>query len=361
MMDSPPETAGNDDDFFSRFLVVLSLPGRWIRWLLLTRPIRFTRLGTFYILFSLGVGAAAINTGNNLLYLILGILLGFIIVSGFLSDSGLWGVRSEWLPQGSCYAGRPVAFEAQLSKGWFPGIALEVTAQWSGIPSSRQLVFWIPSRGATSLRQTLTPLRRGWLSLENIRYASRFPFGLFEKSHREMRDEKWLVYPAVKRLSLISVLSGGTDRSNQAAEKAGLGSAPFSLRDYREGDSARRIHWKSTAKTGRLLVNEMEEESEPGELLCLSHGPGGLNSEEQESLVSFAASLAFTLHENHRPVGLSAPGFYLAPENSRENLHRILSYLALINFQETTKPLPPHANGIDVLSLWKKETHAARA
>ena len=55
--------------------------------MMLTRPIRFTRFGTFYILFTIGVGAAAINTGNNLLYLILGMLLGFIVISGFLSAS----------------------------------------------------------------------------------------------------------------------------------------------------------------------------------------------------------------------------------------------------------------------------------
>jgi len=338
----------------------------------MTRPIRFTRLGTFYVLFSLGVGAAAINTGNNLLYLILGILLGFIIVSGFLSDSSLWGVRSEWFPSGSCYAGRPIPFEVRLSKGWFPSIALEITPYGSRISSSSQLVFWIPSRGSTSFLHTVTPLRRGWLSLENVRYSSRFPFGFFEKSHREIRDEKWLVYPAVKRLPLIFVLSGGTDRSNQTMEKAGMGSVPFSLRDYREGDSARRIHWKSTAKAGRLLVNEMEEESEPGELLCVSHWPEGLNSEEQDSLISFTASLAFTLHENHRPVGLSAPGFYLAPENSREHLHRILSYLALVDFSAVT-PAEAGAQsnvldsgfrrndgGIDVVSLWEKRIYASR-
>src|ERR1019366_5815306 len=91
-------------------LNVITLPYRVIRWMMLTRPIRFTRFGTFYILFSIGVGAAAINTGNNLLYLILGILLGFIIISGFLSDSGLWGITTHWEPLDSFYAGQKAQF-----------------------------------------------------------------------------------------------------------------------------------------------------------------------------------------------------------------------------------------------------------
>src|ERR1019366_2941261 len=94
-------------------LNVITLPLRMLRWMMLTRPIRFTRFGTFYVLFSIGVGAAAINTGNNLLYLILGILLGLIVISGFLSDSGLWGVTGTWAPLGSLYAGEKGLMECR--------------------------------------------------------------------------------------------------------------------------------------------------------------------------------------------------------------------------------------------------------
>ena len=82
-----------------------------IRWALLARPIHFTRFGTFYILFSLAVGAAAINTGNNLLYLMLGLLLGFIIVSGILSDSCLWNLKLDWQPAADFYVGQPAKMD----------------------------------------------------------------------------------------------------------------------------------------------------------------------------------------------------------------------------------------------------------
>src|SRR5579863_2828251 len=102
--------------------------------MMLTRPIRFTRFGTFYVLFSIGVGAAAINTGNNLLYLILGMLLGFIVISGFLSDSGLWGISTEWIPTGSFYPGQKASFLCRATKGWFPAVAVTVESHWRDLP-----------------------------------------------------------------------------------------------------------------------------------------------------------------------------------------------------------------------------------
>ena len=53
------------------------------------RKLKFTREGKFFVGITLGVGFAAINTGNNLLYLLLGMLLALIIVSGLMSEVSL--------------------------------------------------------------------------------------------------------------------------------------------------------------------------------------------------------------------------------------------------------------------------------
>src|SRR5258706_10340952 len=144
--------------------------------MMLTRPIRFTRFGTFYVLFSIGVGAAAINTGNNLLYLILGILLGFIVISGFLSDSGLWGITTEWNPLGSLYVGEKAIFECRAHKGWFPGVAVSIESRWQGHSPISSFAFWIPAKGSFPLQVTIVPKKRGYLTLESCHYSTRFPF-----------------------------------------------------------------------------------------------------------------------------------------------------------------------------------------
>ena len=59
----------------------------------LPRRLRFTREGKLLFVMTLGIGFGAINSGNNLLYLILGMLLSLILVSGVLSEASLRGLR----------------------------------------------------------------------------------------------------------------------------------------------------------------------------------------------------------------------------------------------------------------------------
>ena len=337
----------------------LTLPYRFYVWMARTRPIRFTRFGTFYVLFSIGVGAAAINTGNNLLYLILGILLGFIVISGFLSDSGLWGIRTEWRPMGSLYAGKKAEFECLISKGWFPGIAVTVEPRWQGLAEISAFVPWIPSRGTTSFRVPCTPLQRGHLTLERCRYATRFPFGLFQKSHTwRMEEEHWVVYPRIQLLSEEVMQRLGQDYSRASSARLGQGSVPFVLRDYRTGDALRQVHWKSSARRARLVVKQTEEEASDGDLFVLQAWPVDLDSQAMEGFISFLASLLFSSYERGRPVGLAAPERVFPPEYSRAQLHRVLEYLALvqpyISRNASVGSRSPHGSSriIDVVDLW---------
>jgi hypothetical protein len=128
-------------------LHILTWPWRRLQDLRRMRPIRFTSFGWFYVLFSLAVGAAAINTGNNLLYLMLGLLLGFIVISGFLSDSCLWGLELDFCPVGDLYAEQSGELEIAAAKNWFPGILIWIEAVLMSAAEEsriRPLFFWIP-------------------------------------------------------------------------------------------------------------------------------------------------------------------------------------------------------------------------
>ena len=297
----------------------------------MTRPIRFTRFGTFYVLFALGVGAAAVNTGNNLLYLILGILLGLIVISGFLSDSALWGTVARWSPVGSLYAGEKGRMECRLQKGWFPGVAVTVESHWSGLSSQSTFAPWIPAHGSVYFRSEILPTRRGRLTLERCRYSTRFPFGFFQKSHTAPMAAQWVVYPSIHRLPSASWERQGRHFSRNASNRKGLGSVPFLLRDYRAGDPLRQVDWKTSAKRAHLMVKEMEEETDEGDLFYLDSWPSLATSLETENFISFIASLLFSVYERGRPVGLVAPGRSFWPEASRPHLHRMLEYLALVD------------------------------
>lgn len=332
---------------------ILTYPWRRLRWLFTARPIRFTRFGWFYILFSLAVGAAAINTGNNLLYLMLGLLLGFIILSGFLSDSCLWGLDVTFEPRGDFYAGQIAEWDLVAKKSWFPAIAARVEAFWESHPPTHHLFYWVPRYGSRRLRMTLTPKTRGLFRLTSERHSTCFPFGLFEKSHRWPTDQGWVVFPRVHLLSQSLLQAAGANFSDEPAERKGQGAIPFDIRPYQSGDSSKRIHWKSTARRGRLMVTEMEEESAASQRVAVTHWPAG---PDLEKFISFVASLIYTLYRQGQPVGLQTPGAVFEAEHSRAQLKRILTYLALVN-PEKEQAVPSIDNrrrSIDALAAWKK-------
>src|SRR5580698_6317506 len=78
------------------------------------RRLSFTREGRIIVILAVAVGFAAINTGNNLLYLLLGWLLSFIIASGVLSESTLRGLVVTRRPPPRVHAGEPFLMEVVI-------------------------------------------------------------------------------------------------------------------------------------------------------------------------------------------------------------------------------------------------------
>src|ERR1700760_3404745 len=92
------------------------------------RPFKLTRPGWVFILYSIGVGAAAINTGNNLLYFVFGIFLGLLLASGVLSDLSLWGLDVTWIFPSTLRAGdrADVWMSVQNTKRWWPSLGVSI-------------------------------------------------------------------------------------------------------------------------------------------------------------------------------------------------------------------------------------------
>jgi len=88
------------------------------------RRLSFTPLGRWYVALTIAIGLAAINTGNNLLFLVLGLLLSSIVVSGLLSETSLRAVRVERRLPASASVGAPaLAWMAAKRSGSFGPIA----------------------------------------------------------------------------------------------------------------------------------------------------------------------------------------------------------------------------------------------
>jgi uncharacterized protein (DUF58 family) len=233
---------------------------RWWRW----RPPRrlsFTREGRIIVVLAVGVGFAAINTGNNLLYLLLGWLLSFIIASGILSELTLKRLTVERRPPARVYAGEPFLMEVAIKndKPTRASYSIEVEDLVGTTPLDKRCYFLkIPAGKSqrTSYRHTF--VRRGHYTLTGYRVATKFPFALFRKSRDVDAPLDVLVYPA--RVSVAVPAPRTATRGDLVANRAGRRGEFFGLREHRAGDDRRDVHWRSSARTGRLLVREYEDE-----------------------------------------------------------------------------------------------------
>jgi uncharacterized protein (DUF58 family) len=148
------------------------------------RHLRTTREGKAFIMVTVGVGFAAFNTGNNLLFLILGFMLSLIVLSGVMSETAIRGLRvSRRLPQ-RAFAGKVCLVELVLhnKKTRAPSYSLEIEDLAEDAPSERRCYFLKVGPGAeqaAAYRRTLQ--QRGPLRFVGFRVATRYPFGIFEK------------------------------------------------------------------------------------------------------------------------------------------------------------------------------------
>jgi uncharacterized protein (DUF58 family) len=111
----------------------------------------------------------------------------------------------------------------------------------------------------------------------------------------------------------------------------------YGLREFRTGENPRLIHWKSSARLGRPLVREMEDEDTRQVWILLDNVPAdpGLEGahERFELAVSFAATLARELVGDGYQVGLMLAASEFRPVPLRggpTHLHYILRELALV-------------------------------
>ena len=299
------------------------------------RRLKLTRNGRFFIAISIGVGLAAINTGNNLLYLLLGWLLSLIIASGAMSNATLRGLAIRRRLPPRIFAGAPFAVEflAENTKKRRASYSISVTDFIEAKGVDKRCYFLRVGAGQTqsaSYRHTFA--RRGRYRFDGVSLTTRFPFGLFEKSRRLSSDDQVVVFPAVEPIRLPT--PQGRQQGELRGGKVGRRGEFFGLREYRDGDNHRAIHWRSSARRGRLLVREYEEEAQRRATILVDNAlPGAADATEiaaLEAAISLAASLAVAYAQRGYALRLLARGVLVPFASGEPQLYRILRRLALL-------------------------------
>jgi uncharacterized protein (DUF58 family) len=313
------------------------------------RRITFSRGGIFFSAGAFAVGFAAINTGNNLLYLLLGAMLGFIAISSWLSEQVIGGVRViRYTPRGVT-VGAPVRIRylVHSHRRRIPGFSIEIGEE--GLPGQAFIPF-LQAGESTEARSENRFVQRGIFPLKAITVATSFPFGLFRKSLSLSAPGELIIWPRTDRKVGMPLVGGGPDSSGGtlALASPGLRGEYRGLRGYRPGDDPRDIHWRSTARLGTPVVREYEESRGQTLWVCLDgRGEAGGEAEVAVELVASMAARAF--HEGRR-FGFSGPGVVVEEGQGSGQLERVLDALARVDFRpDHPHPRPPVPIGRCVL------------
>ena len=303
-----------------------------LRWIGYKMEYRVTLEGWIYLGGIILVALAALNTGNNLLFLILACLIALVLMSGILSSITLSGIEMRLVLPEHIFAGQPVRVMAELGneKLTLPSFSLRLEATKTKQAPAAMLE---------------TPVYFPYLPKHDRVQQT---FGFLRKARQINLKTEALVYPSVEPGAEYLEILPGLQGALESLTK-GRGQDLYALRDYLPTDSARHVHWKASARSGSLMVREFTREDDCRILLVLdphlseeesSRLKPGLSrtNERFERAVTICASLAWHFYENNsllqfRTAGVETP---LAPAD--EIIFAILEHLAI------AQPLPsdPH-------------------
>lgn len=298
-----------------------------------------TRSGVVLILLALGIGTAAYNTASNILFLALALLLASLLLSGLLSWMNFKGTRWRILLEPHFRAGEPTPVRIELSndKRWLPtyGLWFDLLAEESGVGAKIPLGDRVDPAGSVTLQWLLTPPRRGRERVRLRGLRSIYPFGFLNKSISDSYVADRLVWPARLPYVFKPPSHGRARREGRTAHLGGAGSDLRNLRDYQPGDPPRRVHWKASARLGKLLVREMTEENRESFHLAIDTlRPEWEEGPQLEMLCRFASSLAEDLFKRDQLGGVMINRQEFHPIRQLADLHRFLDDLACLQTVE---------------------------
>jgi uncharacterized protein (DUF58 family) len=332
-----------------------------------------TRAGIVYILVTLVIAIAALNTGNNLLYIVVAAMMAAILVSGVVSAWVLRRLELDVRLPEHLFAGRAVMGRIILRnpRRYLPSFSIRVVStrkkrkkthkqwqweattfafpfnrpsqeQWLRLPDRRLRrvtvlppppgIFqgmayypFVPAQAEMSADLELRFDQRGRYREDSFGIATRFPFAFFTKTRHVSLQREVLVYPRIdptdEAFEILPLVRGEWESFVR-----GRGSDLYRIREYMPEDSARHVDWKATAKSGSLKVREFAREDE--RRLCIvfdNPAAGAISDGAYERAVDLTASLAWQFSTEAAEVSFQVLG-----SHRTRDLHEFLASLATI-------------------------------
>lgn len=264
---------------------MLSLASKWLRGP--GRKLKVVREGRWVIGITVGVGLAAINTGNNLLFLVWGMLLSAVMLSGVLSEAALRGLNHRRVRLSDSSVGSPASVQIEMSNDnkFWNSYAVQVGTLWQHDSGDEMLTwgpFWVevsPKSRRTADFNVTFPKRGRW-TLSEMHTRTSYPFAFFEKT-RFRKVDALFVWVAPELREVEVELDMLRDRGLVVEhQQAGHWGDIRGIRPFRLGDPLGLVHWLSTARHQSWMSKELEEAR--GVSVSLRWSPMDLDRLEKE-------------------------------------------------------------------------------
>ncbi|RPI27515.1 MAG: DUF58 domain-containing protein [Acidobacteria bacterium] len=333
---------------------------------------RFTRRGAFFVLVVVLVALSSLNTGNNLLILVLSTLMAALIVSGLIASVVLDGLKISLRAPDAIHAGQKAVFMLTLQnlKRLFPSIALKLKSRKEDDREPDGTDFFVQEKmfpfikagGTLSLPFQCSFERRGIFPVTGFEVRTTFPFGFFSRGRDIEAAGNIVVYPRLRDVAQLALLHPFLEGS-QEKNRRGAGGSLYNIRLYQPGDDARHVHWKSTAKTGRLMVRDLSvEEDQPVSIGFSTFlpvlSPAALGA--FEAAVSYVASLCHHYYRQRQIFMFDSGEFQARVNGQEENYRTLMEYLASVQPSKEEKLNPANQSPGSVLFTAVPTSGAAR-
>jgi uncharacterized protein (DUF58 family) len=281
-----------------------------------------------YIAVTIVMGILAINGGNNLHYLAAAMMLGYMLASGVVGRRNLMRANASLRVPDEIYAGAQALLEVEIRNEDRLAPLFLISARVGdcsvffpivlpGEAARKSSVFTLPTRGENILDES------GEMEISSV-----YPFNFFTR-YRQIE----LAPNARKIIVFPRPIDDGGARFIDESESDAAGVSPVSdaesdivgVRPYVEGDPMRRIHWKSSARTGRLNTRVYDSSSGSGRIIDLdamtANGP-------ERALSEASHELAVSIRSGE-PMGILDDGVLYPPSPERADKLAMLTRLAL--------------------------------
>lgn len=269
--------------------------------------VRLTKVGTTYILSTVVIAIAAINTGNNALYIAVALMLGCLLLSGIASKSGLRKLTVEIRGIDEAWAGKPangIVRVHNASRIWNVRDVI-LTSEALAEPV---LLPVVGRRSEVIANASFLFVRRGLAHVSGIDSYTRYPFGFVLKKRRLRVSSEVVVFPQLSAEEPPRELFRPVAGELNSVNRPGSGSDIHAFREYTRGDSLRQVHWKKSASLGRWIMKQHDSDvARSVHVVVDPYKPRDISEDVFEEMISAAATFIHHAVRRGLDVTLSMP------------------------------------------------------